>query len=126
MPCVLMEDEETLPGEEKDLARKLKRLLETGRFAAIVVVWPRGAKMAATHDELLLLVEFQRTMELPEIHLLHHPKVARMKNGELEVLERGGRSRYIESFQQLPLFLHPWRTQAQLTEALEAIRDELT
>lgn len=124
-PCVIMEEEPNLPGEEIDLLAKFKRLLAAHEYAAIVVVWPRGAKMAAVQDELLFLVEWQRTRLLPPTFVLHHPRAARIENGAFEILERGGRSRYTTAFQLLPVWPMPWRSERDLRDAAETVREEL-
>jgi hypothetical protein len=124
-PCVIMEEEPDLPGEDVDLASKFERLVAAHDHAAIVVVWPRGAKMAAVHDELLLLVERQRTAPLPPIYVLHHPRAARVDRGTFAILERGGRSRYTVAFQRLPVWPLPWRTRQDLERAAATVRDEL-
>lgn len=81
--------------------------------------------MAATQDELLLLVERQRQAPLPRLFVLHHPRAARVENGAFEVLERGGRSRYTTAFRLLPAWPIPWRTEADLRDAAETVRAEL-
>ncbi|MCA1811764.1 MAG: hypothetical protein LC623_07130 [Halobacteriales archaeon] len=125
IPCVIMEEEPNLPGEQVDLPAKFRRLLTARHYAAIVVIWPHGAKMAAVQDELLLLVEEQRRGPLPRIFLLHHPRAARVEKGAFELLERGGRSRYTTAFQLLPVWPLPWRTEADLRSAAETVREEL-
>lgn len=124
-PCIIMEEEVDLPGEEIDLLAKFRRLLDTHDYAAIAVVWPRGAKMAAVQDELLFLVERQRLRPLPRIFVLHHPHAARIENGIFDILERGGRSRYTTTFQLLPTWPLPWRDEADLRDAAETMREEL-
>lgn len=125
-PCVIMEEESDRSGEDVDLLSKFKRLLAAHDYAAVVVVWPRGAKMAAVQDELLFLVEWQRTRPLPRTFVLHHPHAARIENGTFEILERGGRSRYTTAFQLLPVWPLPWRNERDLRDAAETVREELS
>lgn len=120
-----MEEEPDLAGEDVDLIAKFKRLLSAHDYAAIVVVWPLRAKMAAVQDELLLLVEHQRAEVLPPVFVLHHPRAARVGNGTFEILKRGGRSRYTTAFQLLPAWPLPWRDEADLQAAAETVREEL-
>jgi len=124
-PCIIMEDEPDVPGEDVDLLAKFKRLVAAHQYAAIVVVWPRGAKMAAVQDELLFLVEWQRLNALPRMFVLHHPKAARIESGVFDILERGGRSRYTTAFQLLPVWPLPWGNMAELRDAAETVREEL-
>ena len=125
-PCVIMEEQPDLPGEDVDLMAKFKRLLDAHDYAAIVVIWPRGAKMAAVQDELLFLSEWSKLRPLPRLFVLHHPRVARIEHGAFDILERGGRSSYTKAFQLLPVWPLPWRSQDDLRDAAETVREELS
>lgn len=122
--AVLMEDEPTQPHQEQDLSAKFHRLLDTVAMAAVVVVWPAGAKMAAMWDELLYLVERQRECAVPPVWVLHHHRAARIARGRFEILQRGDRSCYLRGVHLLPLRPLPWRGRADFLDAVGTVADE--
>jgi hypothetical protein len=118
---ILMEDESTWPGEESDLGAKFHRILDSQRLDAIVVYWPKGAKMQATWDELLMLLDRSRTgRPVPPLHYLSHPRVMAHEKGVLKIREKGGRSVYLEGVGKLGGTLWPWKDEIQLETATAA------
>ncbi|MBI2078270.1 MAG: hypothetical protein HYT80_07890 [Euryarchaeota archaeon] len=121
--AVLLEDEPDQAREADDLALKFHRLLDEGPMDAIVVYWPRGAKMQTTWDELVILREEQLRHErgergtLPPLHYLSHLKAMSIDDARLHIHERGGRSAYLRGVSQLGGELWPWLTDDQLVDA---------
>lgn len=117
----LMEDEDDLAGE--DMVEKFERLVK--RATDVLVYWPAKAKMATTHDELLLLRKLSETTRLPRLWLLHHETVASVTRGEFRIKERGGRSRYLTSLARLGITPIPWGTPSELNDRAALLAAEL-
>lgn len=125
-PCVIMEEVSSRVGEDDDIATKFNRILDTTTFDAIVVVWPRHAKMAAVWDELILLRERLRTTELPPIYTIHHDRAARLGDGVLEILEAGDRSSYLKGAAHLSMVSLEFRTKTTFQSAVQTLVEQLT
>lgn len=120
----LMEGEPDVPGE--DLVDKFERLLHERGTTDILLYWPPRAKMATTMDELLLLRDRAFEGALPPIWVLHHRSVARFRDGGVDLLERGGRSRYMSALGKLPFHPLPWDDEDQLASRIERLADLLS
>lgn len=121
-----MEEEGAEEGEESDPAHKFARILDDHAFDALFVLWPYQAKMAATWDELLYLVERGRTQALPPVHVLAHTRAASFDGGVLRIKERGDRSLYLRGVQRLPMRPWYWRDLPTLESAVAEACETVT
>jgi hypothetical protein len=121
---VLMEDETDRPGE--DMIQKFDRLLRN-KVTDVLLYWPPLAKMQTTWDELILLCDRQALLERRKISIwvLHHVKVARISRGVFEILEKGGRSRYLTAVARLGVHPLEWETEEDLEERTRLLASEL-
>lgn len=104
---LLMED---LPDDERDrdLLVKFDRVLDTMGVTDVVVHYPRGARMATTFDELLLLAERTKGGPVPRVWILHEHGVATFGKATLTIHERGDRSRYLTALPRLRPAVFAW------------------
>lgn len=131
LEAVLLEEEPDEAGEAEDVSRKFHRFLDSEPLDAILVYWPRRAKMQTTWDELVILREEHLRHErgergpLPPLHYLHDLRA--MDLGEhLVIRERGARSAYLRGVSQLPASAHPWITEPQLWDAAAECAAQVT
>lgn len=109
----------------QDLVDKFDGILEEAGIDHIVVYWPKGAKMQTTYDELLLLRKRCESKAIPPTWILHHEEVARIERGGFQLLETGGRSRYLEAVARIGALANPWKTEGELREAARRLAREL-
>ena len=121
---ILMEDEPDRTAE--DLIQKFDRLL-ANKVTDVLLYWPPLAKMQTTYDELVLLRDRQDLLkELGiSIWVLHHVKVAVIKEGEFQILETGHRSRYLTAVARLGVHPLEWETEDDLHERVRLLAAEL-
>lgn len=127
---VLMEDEPQEADEDFDPAHKFNRILDDHDFEAIFVIWPYRAKMAATWDELLYLVERQRSQAIPAVHAFVQSRAASFDDGYLRIKERGDRSSYLHGVHRLTIRPWYWRNlgmlESAVSEACEIVTSVVT
>lgn len=119
---VLMEQVGDEPGE--DMVDKFDRILRREAVTDIVVLWPKGAKMQTTYDELLLLRD-RVSQDLPRVWVLHHAAVAEIRRGVFRLKEPGGRSRYLDSVARLGVRPLSWSTASELDTIARRLSREL-
>lgn len=119
----LMEDEPDKEGD--DLVDKFDRLLRERGVTDIAVYWPAKAKMQTTYDELILLRARGHDPKLPRIWIVHHVSVAVIGQGKFQVLERGGRSRYLEAVARLGVYPLVWDSDDDLEERIRSLSTQL-
>ncbi|MHB8584532.1 MAG: hypothetical protein ACYDDF_01650 [Thermoplasmatota archaeon] len=119
----LMEDTPDRAGE--DLVDKFDRLIRDREVTDILVYWPPRAKMQTTYDELILLRDRLDRPSLPRIWILHHASVAIIRRGKFEVLEPGGRSRYLSAVARLGVHPIEWTDDQELMTKAAFIAAEL-
>lgn len=121
---ILMEDEPDRAAE--DMIEKFERLLRN-KVTDVLLYWPPLAKMQTTFDELILLYDRRKLLKRKgiSIWILHHATVAAITRGELKVLERGGRSRYLTALARLGMQPLEWETAADLRERVRLLASEL-
>lgn len=119
----VMEDEPDRGGE--DLVDKFDRLLREKRVTDIVVLWPKGVKMQTTFDELLLLRDRVRTVAMLRVWILHEEGVAKIGPGYFEILEEGGRSRYLGAVRRLGVRPIEWSDLDGLRQKTQLLAREL-
>lgn len=114
-----MEDEPEASEEADDPGAKFNRLLDENACDAVVVYWPRGAKMAATYAEITILVERSRRGErVPDLHYLNDERTMDFHHGRLRIKEQGGRHLYLKGASRLAAMAWPWRTRDGLHSAV--------
>lgn len=119
----LMEERPDPPG--RDMVGKFEHLLVSERVSDILVYWPARAKMQTTYDELILLRAWADERALPRIWVLHEATVARITRGRFEVLEKGGRSRYLEAVARLGVTPVAWTGHDELPGLVARLAAEL-
>lgn len=119
----LMEDREDLPGE--DLVDKFWRLATSEGVTDVVVYWPPGAKMATTHDELIILRARMKDLPPMPIWVFHHGRAAVIDRDHFTLLERGGRSRYMDAVARLGVRPFSWERPEQLLDGIRLLAMEL-
>lgn len=119
----LMEEAPDEPGE--DMVDKFERLLGQRKVTDVFVYWPPRAKMQTTYDELILLRTRVGRQTMPNIWVLHHSSVARIKRGEFLVIERGNRSRYLDAVARLGVRPASWEDHEGLLLLVQRLAAEL-
>lgn len=122
---ILMEDVPDQGDEARYPDQKFKRLLDTFDLNAVIVVWPRGAKMQTVFIELVILAQRGLDGKTLPLYYLAHPKAASHQNGRFIIHERGGRSTYINGAERLAPTLHPWQRPTELQTATQRCANEI-
>jgi hypothetical protein len=114
-----MEDVE--PSDGEDLVQKFDRILDAERPDLILVYWPARSKMQTTFDEMLLLRKRIEARPVPRVVVLHQAGVARITPREFQILEKGGRSRYLEAVRRVPMTPIAWDQPSHLERIVAAL-----
>lgn len=116
-PVILEEEPDR---EDETLRQKFLRLAGACRQA--VLIWPPGAAMATTADEVILLQEAHERSPLDLVLILHESEVEE-RGHELHVLFPPDQSRYLDGILSSEPFILPWRRGAPFSRVLEAYAD---
>lgn len=115
---VVLEQEPDRPGET--LREKFLRL--AGECQQVVLIWPPGAAMATTADELVLLQEVYDNVPIDVVLILHEAEVE-LREHELHVHFAGDQSRYLDGILACRPFILPWAEGRSFESVLSAYAD---
>jgi hypothetical protein len=117
---IIMENEPDHHGET--LRNKFLRL--AGECEQAVLVWPPGAAMGTTADEIVLLQEVAER-QLMDIALILHESEAEQRDQELHVHSAADRSRYLDGILACRPFIVRWAGGDDFDRALALYADAL-
>ena len=131
---VIMEDE---PGDDNEASRLVDKFLRLAQSCTpVFLLWPRGAKMAGTADEIVMWQALQTLKAwAPELYVFHQEGVLEERvvqgdvvvdlvedePGEVRVLDPHQRSPYLLGIQGRGAYLQPWTHLVSLFHELREV-----